>query len=123
MEKEKEEEKEKNDNGDAPANGTVSWRRELASWPFVLAALTMQVSLQPPPSFCSAALHTALCLGCEMAQMLVSKSVDRWCLKSSLVANPLGGNKDSTDPTFFIVPGEVSRLWDLICLEMFFQPS
>lgn len=45
----KEEKKEKNDNGDAPANGTVSWRRELASWPFVLAALIMQVSLHPPP--------------------------------------------------------------------------
>lgn len=60
---------EKTDNGDAPANGTVSWSREAASWPFVLAPLIMQVSLHPPPPSCSAALHTVLCLGCEMADV------------------------------------------------------
>lgn len=48
-EEQEKEEEEKTDNGDAPANGTVSCSREVASWPFVLAALIMQVSLLPPP--------------------------------------------------------------------------
>lgn len=74
MEK-KEVEVEKTDSGDAPANGTVSNESPTVlrtSWPFVLAALIMQVSLPPASPFPLAAHHNVLCLGCEMAQMLLT---------------------------------------------------
>lgn len=97
-------EEEKTDNGDAPANGTVSWRRGPASWPFVLAPLIMQVSLHPPPPPVQLLLRTALCLGCEMAQMLASKPLDVSTVVSCLVADPLGSSRSSTHMPFYKCP-------------------
>lgn len=67
MEAEKEE---KTDNGDAPANGTVSWETRTSLVAFCLSSPHHAgVAAAASPSSCSAAPHTALCLGCETAQM------------------------------------------------------
>lgn len=85
---------------------TCQWHSELETrtslMAFCLSSSHHAGVAAPASPSCSAAPHTALCLGREMAQMLVSKSVDvfHWCLKSSLAANPLGSDKNSTDMTF-----------------------
>ena len=70
------EEEKKTDSGDAPANGTVSKRRGERLMAFCLSSPHHAGVAATASPFCSAALHTVLCLGCEMAQMLASKLLD-----------------------------------------------
>lgn len=46
----------------------------------------------PPLPSPEAALHAALCLGCETAQMLVRASFFYRCLRYSVEANPQGSD-------------------------------
>lgn len=71
-------------------------RRELASWPFVLAALIMQVSLQPPPPPVQLLLTRRFVWVVKRHRCFSFASLwtffFRWCppTKSSLVDNPSG---------------------------------
>lgn len=85
---------------------TCQWHSELETRTSLMAfclssPLHAGVAAPASPS-CSAAPHTALCLGCELAQMLVSKSVDVSTGVSSLAWWLIlrGSDKNSTDMTF-----------------------